>query len=233
MALLSYTDFKILADISGTAEDAKLALLEPMVDSAVKDFLDRDIEVTTYPGAATSGQGDSGYYSGNGSRYLTVRQYPIRTVTTIHEDASGRWGQNPDGSFATANLLVAGTDYAVRWDGSHGAAPASFCGIIERIGGHWTETRWRTRGTLLANEQQSQGTIKIAYSGGYTTIPPAIKEAAYLLMAHYRRIADKGGNVTSESLGSYSYALGGAAGKVSGLPAEVVRLLLKYKRVSL
>ena len=78
----------------------------------------RDIDQTTYPAAPIVGNGDSGLYSGNGMKTLRLRQRPvIANGMQVWVDPTGYWAENPDGSFATATLLVYGTDYALPVDG--------------------------------------------------------------------------------------------------------------------
>ena len=231
MALITTATVKTLLGITAGGEDTKLDLLCNYVDAGIKDYIGLDIEATTYPGAATNGKGDGGYYSGDDSRFLITRQRPIRTVTALHLDPTGRWDQNPDGSFATATLLTAGTDYAIRYDGYAGMAAVSNCGIIERIGQVWPALyAWR-RGAILPDQQEGQGNIKVAYTGGWSTVPPAITQAAALWVSYMRRIQPQGGNVVSESMGSYSYSVAPMRGL--GIPDDVVRLLAPYRELRL
>ncbi len=59
-------------------------------DAAIKSWCKRDIEFTSYPGNATNGVGDTGYYSGMNEPTITMRQYPIALPqTTIAADSDG------------------------------------------------------------------------------------------------------------------------------------------------
>lgn len=231
MALTTTATVKTLLGITGTAEDSKLDLLVNYADAAIKRYLGRDIESTSYPGAATNGRGDGGYYSGNGSRWLVLRQRPVTTLTSIYLDATGRWGQNPDGSFASATLLVAGTDYALDYDGYLGSAAASHSGLVQRIGGVWPQSHWYAAGRLLADPQPAQGNIKVAYTAGFSSVPADIAQAAALLVAFWRNIEPRGQALQSESLGAYSYSLASAGEGGAGLPKDVRRLLAPYREI--
>lgn len=228
VAIISTATYKTLAGISGTSEDSKLDLMTDYVDAAIKKWLGRDIEQTTYPGAATGGTGDSGFYSGTGTSRLILRQRPVRSITSIYVDASGRWGQNPDGSFATATLLTAGTDYALDLDAYNGSANVSMKGIVVRIGNVWPALRTYNRGWITPGVEPQRGNIKVAYVAGYSSVPSDIVQAAALWVSHIRNIQPKGGTLSSESLGSYSYSLAAMTG---GMPAEVRMLLSGYREL--
>lgn len=231
MALIGASDYKTAVGITATTWDAQISALCTLVDSLIKAHVGLDIEATNYPGAATAGKGDSGLYSGESSRYLKVRQRPVRSVTSIYLDLTGRWDQNPDGSFASTTLLVEGTDYAIRKDGYHGAAAVSMSGIIEKLNGVWPALQVYQRGVIGPDLQTAQGNIKITYAGGWSTVPPDITAAAILWVSHLRRIAQAGGFLTSESLGGYSYSM--AAPPVLGIPPDVAMILGKYKELYL
>jgi hypothetical protein len=228
MAIISADTVKTLMGITGTSEDAKLALLVGYVDAAIKRWLGRDIESTTYPSAATNGTGDSGYYSGDGSRYLVLRQRPVTAIASIYLDAAGFFG-TPSDAFDSGTLLVSGTDYALHLDRYHNAARASFCGIVERLGGVWPRTAWYKPGNITLDPQNAQGNIKVAYTAGYSAVPGDIVQAAALWVAHWRRIQPQGGMIQSESQGAYSYSM--ASFQRAGMPDEVRVLLAPYREV--
>jgi hypothetical protein len=228
MAIISTSTFKTLTGISGTSEDSKLDLLTNYADAAIKRYLGIDIESTSYPGAATNGKGDSGYYSGNGSRYMVLRHWPVTAIASVYLDASGVWGEGTD-AFSSATLLTEGTDYSIRWEHYQGAAVASRTGILERINGVWPQSNWYRPGNIMLDPQTAQGNIKVAYTAGWATVPVDIVQAAALLVAHYRRTLPQGGMIQSESQGAYSYSM--AALSPNGWPTDVVRLLAPYKEV--
>jgi len=213
MAFVSLTYLKQFMRVTGTADDDNNQIYLDIAFGSVIEYLGRDIVQTTYPAAADAGRGDAGYYSGNGRRRLVLRQRPITDIASVYLDPSARWGQNPDGSFATATLLVEGTDYGIPWDGCLPGTSTKCChtGFIERIGSVWPGGVAFTPGNLTAQRVPAQGNIRIAYTAGYpaTAVPTPIRGAICQLAAFIRRNAKSGGNLSSESLGAYSYSLFG------------------------
>lgn len=213
MPFVSLDYLKQFMRVTGTSDDDNNQIYLDMAFGSVIEYLGRDIAQTNYPAAAEGGKGDSGYYSGLGRRKLILRQRPITAVTSIYLDCSGRFGLNPDGSFATASLLVYGTDYTIPWDGCLPGTTTLCCcqGIIERVGSVWPGVARYVPGMLTGQWGDGVGNIKIAYTAGYPAgaIPHPIRGAICELAAFIRRNAKKGGNISSESLGDYSYSLFG------------------------
>ncbi len=59
-------------------------------DAAIKSWCKRDLEFTSYPGCATNGVGDTGYYSGLNEATINLRQYPVALPqTTIAAGSNG------------------------------------------------------------------------------------------------------------------------------------------------
>jgi len=231
MAWTTYTTLKTLEGIPAavTTYDAMLQALIPQAETAIKRYCGRDFDQTIYPGVSTDGTGDGGFYSGDGTRSLLLRQRPVVSITSVYLDSAGRWGTNADG-FDSTTLLVAGTDYSLRYDGYLGSAKCSYCGILERIGATWPATRWYTPGALTLDLQPGQGNVKVSYVAGWTTVPSDVVQALALTVAYWRRIGAKGGNIASESQGAYSYSMAGAI--AAGLPVEARELLARYKELS-
>lgn len=213
MAFVSLDYLKQFLRATGTADDDNNQIYLDLAFGSVLEYLGRDIVETTYPAAADSGRGDAGYYNGNGRRRLVLRQTPVTAVSAVYYDPSGRWGQNPDGSFATATLLVAGTDYGIPWDGClpNSSTQCCYTGFLERIGNVWPRSLSYVPGMLNGQVVPGQGNIKVAYTAGYpaTSVPTPIRGAICMVAANIRRNAKVGGNISSESLGAYSYSLFG------------------------
>lgn len=227
MALISLSDAKTTLGISGTAEDSKLTIMIAAASAAVQRYCGRDFESQTYGTGATtaySSGGDSGYYNGDNSRFLILRQRPVTSITSIYSDPTGYFGDNPDGAYAASTLLVAGTDYALRWDGQLPGASTrcSYCGIVERLNSVWTGT-WRHRGgEINPTLGNNSGNIKIVYVAGFTTVPSDISYAVTLVVAQMRRTAVFGGEgLSGESWENYSYNLGGSRGGGAAASAAI------------
>jgi len=222
---------------TNTAQDSRLQIY---LDAAWAGFINevgRDIIQTTYPAAPDVGRGDNGIYSGGGYRQILLRQRPaITTGMEVYLDSSGRFGQNPDGSFATATKLTYGTDYCLRTDGClpGTSTVCSYSGILERVGTNWPGRAKYTPGQVTLQPTDGGGNIKVIYTGGWPTIPYDIRSCVCQIAAYIRRNADKGGSMTSESLGGYSYSLGAqvAAGAVPEM-GSIRKTVLDYKGVRL
>ena len=209
MALSTLAAFKIhLSRTPGAAsDDLTLQQMLDAADKAVKTYCGRDFESATY----------TEFYSGTGRRDLVLRQRPVTSVTSVHLDPDGYYGDGP-GAFASTTLLTAGIDYVlIKDDGTSGKS-----GLIRRLGGLASttggEVGWYPpvgrRGTLAAEYKPvwpfGDGNIKVVYVAGYaaTAIPLDLVQAVHNLAAFMLLIAKRGGMVPqSESLGSYSYSL--------------------------
>lgn len=234
MALVGIDYLKTYLGITTTASDGQLQVFLDQASAAVTDYCGRDFLARTYPGAGEDGGGDNGIYCGDGSRFLVIRQRPITSIQSIYHDPSANFGTNPDGSFTSATLMVEGSDYVVHWDSClpGTTTKASRCGIIERVGTSWPSLAAYTPGKLVYHPIPTRGTIKVSYTAGYTTIPHAIRNAVVQLAAFIRRNYDKGGSMTSESLGGYSYSLGSpsSSGQFPEL-GSIRAMLAKYVEI--
>lgn len=235
MALVDTTKVKTFLGITDTTEDSQLAAWVTYVDADIKDYCGWDIEQTAYPGAATNGRGDSGYYSGDDTAFLKLRQTPaILSGLAIYLDNQAYAGQNPDSAFATATLLTVGVDYMLHLDGClpGGSTQCSYSGLVERIAGVWPGNRRGVGGTINPYSTRGMGNIKAAYTAGFSTVPAAVEMAACQLVAFIRRNAQiGGGSIQSESQGAYTYSLSSPmAGQWPEL-GTIKQALAKFKRV--
>lgn len=240
MSLTTTTYVKEVLGISGSSEDTKLAHMLAAAERQIKVWCGFDFESGTYGTsgvAVTSGVGDSGYYSGNSSRELVLRMRPVTSITSVYLDPLGRFGDNPDGAYASSTLLVAGTDYVLRWDGTlpGSTTRCSHCGILEKIGGVWPGQSIYSRGSINPMTEKNQGNIKVTYVAGYTTIPEDLKYAVALVVAKMRQTAPWGGDaLTSESYEDYSYKLASGSGSAQNALltlGEVRSILSKYRDI--
>ncbi len=211
MAFVSLDYLKQFMRVTNTTDDDNNQIYLDIAFGAVINYLGIDVAETTYPGAAEEGRGDAGYYSGNGRRRIVLRNWPVTAVSSVHLDPTGRFDENPDGSFGAATLLVYGTDYVVPWDGClpGTTTKCSRAGFIERVSGYWPGNVAHDWGQLTYQRVPAQGNIKVAYTAGWpaTAVPGAIRGAICSLAAWIRRMAPKGAFLNSESLGAYSYSL--------------------------
>lgn len=213
MPFVSLAYLKQFMRVTGTADDDNNQIYLDMAFGSVIQALGVDIQQTTYPAAAEGGNGDAGYYSGNGTRRLVLKHWPVTEVVSVYHDPLGFFGDNPDGAFATATLLTLGADYTVQWDGClpGTSTRCSKSAILERIGTVWPCRLGWTPGRVTGFPVAGLGNLKISYVAGYpaNAVPAPIRSAICLLAAFIRRNAQAGGNISSESLGGYSYSLFG------------------------
>lgn len=211
MAFVSLDYLKQFMRVTGTTDDDNNQIYLDIAFGAVIRYLGIDIVETTYPAAAEGGRGDAGYYSGNWRQRICLRNLPVTAVSAVHVDATGRFDQNPDGSFAAATLLVSGTDYLIPWDGClpNSSTKCCYTGFLERVGTYWSGNIVHAWGQLTGQLVAAQGNIKVAYTAGYpaTSVPTPIRGAICALAAWIRRMSKNGAFLNSESLGAYSYSL--------------------------
>lgn len=235
--LLDLATTSVLLGITDQKQYRALSTLIHWADAAVKRYLDRDIEQTTYPGAAAEGTGDSGYYSGDDTRFLLLRQYPVSAVASVYSDSAGRWGQNPDGSFQAATLLIAGTNYALDLDGClpGTSTPCSYKGILRRTDGVWPAMRVFHAGVIRPEVAPGNGNLKVAYTAGYPqgSIPADITGACFELVGWMRKNMKRGGQVDQENLGAYGYTM--TKTMLGSMPelGSTRQLLARHRRVSI
>lgn len=247
MALATLAALRTALGISPTdvSQDVRLQQFLDAADAAVKEYCGRDFESTSYPGAASRGRGDSGYYDGTGRPELLLRQTPVTAVSAVYLDAGGYYGQ-ASGAFAASTLLTAGVDYIIQYDGSLGGASASHSGILLRMGGFggnpglgWGDAEAVT-GSLVRPFTgpvwpRGRGNIKVAYTAGYssTTVPADLSAAVIELATRIHVTAENGGYpVASETLGEYSVSFAQGLGEGRPELATVRQLLSRYRRLS-
>lgn len=224
LVTLDYAEVVLGISSPTAAERARLQTIIDGCSAAIIETIGRDIVQTTYPSAPQYGKGDSGFYCGNGTRYLDLRQRPvIESGLAVYLDATGRFGNNPDGSFAASTLLTYGTDYILHLDGClpNSSTKCSYVGRLERLNGVWPERYGYIPGRLTPQRIPGVGNIKVAYTAGYTlpTVPNDIKMAVCHLVGYTRRTITQGGPIQSESWEDYSYSLAQVA--ITGAYPEI------------
>jgi hypothetical protein len=199
-------------------EKALLEILLPAVETAVKKFIDRDIESQSYVD----------WYGGNNTTILLLNEYPVTSLTEIREDSTGFFG-SVAGSFGTETILVSGIDYALIKDGRNQLAEV---GRVMRINGVWPGRYEYKRGLLTTALKPGIGNIKVTYTAGYAAnaIPKDIQLACWQLCARLRQMRKSGQLYASESLAEYAYNLHQLVlDKL--IVGDVAQLLSRYRRV--
>lgn len=92
MSLCTSANVKLWLSINDTNHDTIIAALILSVDSFVNMYCNRTIEAASY----------THYFDGNGSKEMFLPEYPINSITSIHDDTERAFG---------AAALIASTDY--------------------------------------------------------------------------------------------------------------------------
>lgn len=221
--LTTVEQIKILLNIpaSDTTQDVQLTGLHIAAEGIFLNMLKRNLEVSSY----------TEYYAGNSQRSLVLRNRPVLSISSIHEDFQGYNGSVP-GAFGPNTLLTEGIHYTLNRDLG---TDVSCSGLVQRIGGVWMEIgRVYFPGKLTAEIGPTLGNIKITYIAGYDVIPVEIEYAIALLVSSLRRNIGHGAYVVSERLGEYSYTLSsGASGADDLAIASVKQIISRYREQSL
>lgn len=219
MALLTLQELKDLLGVTSTARDTQYAALLLAADAAVKKELDRQVESSTL----------TDYYSGNGRRFLCLREYPVTAMTSVHLNFSGYYGRNPESTYSSEFLLTEGEDYVLRID-KNGTSES---GILERIGTVWQQqTRQYFPGKITQDAVVAQGNIKVIYTAGYTQVPEDLQYAVALLVRRMQQMLVQGGMLKSEKLGDYQYELFPIVKAMVAEPGTFQAILRKYRKTA-
>lgn len=176
-----------------------------------------------------------------GTTTLTLSQAATATGTAVALvgriavwlDVSGRFAENPDGSFAAATLLVEGTDYTISLDGTlpGTSTKCSYGGCLERLGGAWPRSVAYVAGRIMPVTLPTAGCLKVGYVGGYPTIPGDIIAAACQLAAVMRNQRQYGRGIQSEGYDSYAIAFATTVLNSAPELGSVRQLLAAYRRI--
>lgn len=180
--------------------------------------------------AATRGwiirQYQNQYYSGDGTKFLALRQRPVVSIQSLYYDAAGYFGAGQNAFTDPAALLVSGTDYVLYVDNDRYGF--SERGHVARISGFWKQPNERVRGILVSIPGDALGNIKISYTAGYPSCPLDLQIVENQIVAIIRSSAERGMPLASETLDYYTYQLAGQADAVKML-GGISRTLANYK----
>jgi hypothetical protein len=223
MALTTRSAVKLAMGIP-TGDTSKDDLIDARilsVDAMIKKWLGRDIERVV---------GRTEYLSGLNSPVVRLRETPvILTGLSVYLDPYGYAGQGVN-AFADNTLLTRGSDYILRVDQTDGVT--SMCGLLERIGTVWPGTVRRDRGMLTGYFAEGVGNIKVVYTGGYSSVPADIADAANKMVTRSMNVGKSGMIATSESFEDRSVSFGfGSSGNFL-FTSDIVSALMPYRRIS-
>lgn len=175
-----------------------------------------------------------------GTGTLAVANDDVFSPVVWH-DPTGYYGQSAD-AFPQGTQLVMGNNYAVEY-GEGSTRRLSKRGLIRRIGGSgaaftgfYPETFYsgKLAGRRLPCWPRGDGNIKLAYSAGYPAYSRELREISYacaMLVAQMIRIQPAGVDLSSESMGNYSYSAKSAFDTPE--MGEIRRVLAVYREVTL
>jgi len=197
MALFNLTELKTYLGITGNDEDDQLQFIVDGVNKAAVEQLERDIESAE----ATE------YYDGHDDKTLILQRRPVTAVAGVWVDPTGYAGQGTN-AFASTTEWTAGSDFFIRDTGED----EDNGGILEAISRIWPFGRKN---------------IKVTYTAGYSTVPEDLKLALLKTAAIARKKIDVVGDITGETIGSYSYSIGQNAAS-DPLLSDVAAVLSHY-----
>ncbi len=177
----SLTDLAALKSHMGitttdAARDTRLSTILDQVVSYMQRRIGRKLFETTY----------TEYYKGSGSDTLLLRQTPVQSITSVHVDPDGYWGQGPGTPYDTDDALTEGTDFALDLDDQLISGTAvSTSGALMRIGGVWSMESGIYSNNVSQGTRPGLGNIKVVYVAGYPSadIPPELVLCAHQLTA--------------------------------------------------
>ena len=191
LALISLSEMATYLKVTGTTEDAVLSNLIDEVSAICNNYTGRYLLTKTH----------TEYYNGNGGYKLILRNYPIRSVTSLHIGDANR-------SFTAAYAVTVADDVLVQKE----------AGILEL---------WNNQSEYY----KARANIKVVYSAGYnlaTTaplVPYDLQLAVKKFVAyHYMNYDKKKHNVQSETIGANTVSF-----ISKDIPDEVRATLNKYK----
>lgn len=200
-SLISISEYKVWAGITGTAQDALLTVLVDAVSMEVRRLCDRNL-TNGFESASRTER-----YDGTNDSTIQLIEWPVTAITSVTLYSAGGDTQVLDSS-----------TYRVNGDS----------GVLSRIDpkmGRYPVTAFGTvNATFSVQPWFDQGfdNVEVVYTGGYATIPADIKMACYRLtdLAYAARGRNMG--IQSESLGGYSYTNMDPA-KTTAIKAELIR----------
>lgn len=223
MPILSDAEYVSQAKVPSTEPAFRTTMLVRAACSAVEQYCGRLFDYDTY----------TEYYPGLGTTYLTLRNRPVHSVTSVHLDWDGYSGQGPTPNFDSGTLLVSGVDYYLD---RRGEGKPSYTGLLVRVRGLWP-TYFSRGGTQTVGQYpvHADGLIRVVYVAGYDseTMPADLKLATAEVARRMSTFTENLGILGSERLGDRSFELQRLPMIVNDPEMGSVRqLLAKYREVA-
>jgi hypothetical protein len=182
--LISLSEYKTWANISGTAQDTLLNFLLGAVSTDMRRWCDRNLT----NGFESAERTES--YDGTDEQTIQLREWPVTSIAYVR-------AYRADGTYETldSSTYRVNSDSGVlsRIDAVLARYPVSAFGSVDSTFGvqPWFE--------------QGFDNISVRYTAGYSPIPDDIKMAAMRLMDLAYAARGRNFGIQSESLGQYSY----------------------------
>lgn len=189
MPLATVANYKAWAGINGTGNDAAITLMLAQAEAMVRRYAGRDLT----NGFESASRVET--YDGNGHPTIQLREWPVTSITSVEErDQSGAYTTVP----ATAYRVDTRTGQLYRIGAVWGRVVGDYAGggVNPAFGAY-------------PNWGDNAASVRVTYTGGYTTIPADIVACVYMLIDY--KLANAGSNpaATNESIGVYSVATSG------------------------
>jgi hypothetical protein len=183
--LVSLADYKTVAQISGTAQDARLTILLGMASAEIRRACGRDL--TNGFESATRTE----TYPGTDESTVQLNEWPVTSITSV-------------------TVLTAGGGTEVLDSDSYRVDAAT--GLLSRIDverGRFSSYQWKTstpEGSFKPSPRFEEGffNVSVVYVGGYATIPLDIQGAVCQITSILSGNVGANMSLKSESLGQYS-----------------------------
>jgi hypothetical protein len=191
MPLATVANYKAWAGINGTGSDAAITLMLAQAEASVRRYAGRDMT----NGFESANRTET--YNGDGGSVLQLREWPITTLTSVEErDRAGTWTTLDADEYRVDTR----TGQLYRLGATWGRIVSDFVG-----GGNnpafGVSPAWSA----------DPASVRVTYTGGYSTIPADIVAVVYMLIDY--KLANAGGNpsATSETIGVYSVSTSGSS----------------------
>lgn len=191
LSYASLAEFKLRIGVTGTSQDAELTALLEGVESLINAYLGFNPTTSSF----------TEYHDTRGTQTIALKRWPISTITSVHEDTNGQYGQRP-GAFPASSELIAGQDYSLVTDNQ------SRMGVLYRIGRYWPRNLNRWPMQLVVLPSVCPGCVKVVYSVDNSEVLNIAKQAALLEgTAQYRSQLTGTGILTSDSMDGASVGI--------------------------
>lgn len=191
IALLTLDEAKAYLKVDSDTGDAMLGILINATSQWVKNYLNRNFVSTSH----------TEYYNGDGSDILMLKNIPIVSVTTIHDDTDRVYG---------SDTLVSATNYIVMKES----------GFIKA---------WDLYGSWTPGTANIKAVYTAGYTTGDAgTMPYDLRLAVLRILDHQWRqgFTHRRLDVSSESIGDQTTTF-----RNDGMPVDALKILEQYRRV--